>query len=121
MCNLALFDSTCAGHLASASIVTIGNTYLEPAGVTIGNTYQNSADQPLSCVLLPLSPSSPPPCHSQPPLLSQMIRDIVTATGNTSLAAEALPLLMEEHKYWTSPPKQVTVWGSEGKQYNLSR
>ena len=50
-----------------------------------------------------------------------MVRDIVSATGNTSLAAEALPLLMEEHRYWTSPPKQVTVWGPNAKAYNLSR
>jgi hypothetical protein len=32
-----------------------------------------------------------------------------------------LPLLLREHEYWTSAPKQVTVQAANGTIYNLSR
>ncbi|WIA44588.1 hypothetical protein OEZ86_007311 [Tetradesmus obliquus] len=61
--------------------------------------------------------------RSQPPLLSAMVRELYEAApqADPSLLSRALPLLLREHAYWTSAPKQVTVAAASGTTYNLSR
>jgi alpha,alpha-trehalase len=76
--------------------------------------------------------------RSQPPLLSAMVRVLLESGNNSSstttttsssssssskkrLLQRALPLLLSEHKYWTSAPKQVRVQDKQGRVYNLSR
>ncbi|KAI8957304.1 glycoside hydrolase family 37 protein [Daldinia sp. FL1419] len=38
--------------------------------------------------------------RSQPPLLTQMVKTYIDYTNDTSLLERALPLLIEEHKFW---------------------
>ena len=61
-------------------------------------------------------------CHgcSQPPMLSNMVMAVYEATQDDEFLAYALPLLVSEHDYWTSAPKQVTVATADGT-FNLSR
>ncbi|KAH7352593.1 hypothetical protein KP509_19G053200 [Ceratopteris richardii] len=59
--------------------------------------------------------------RSQPPLLSAMVREVYVATNDTELLQEALPILIKEHKYWTSGPKQVTVLDGTGRKHFLCR
>ena len=47
--------------------------------------------------------------RSQPPFLSRMVRDIYTATGEKEWIAEMYPVLVKEHKFWTT--KRVTTSG----------
>ncbi|DBA96181.1 TPA: hypothetical protein ACH3X1_015660 [Trebouxia sp. C0004] len=58
--------------------------------------------------------------RSQPPMLSNMVLAVYEATQDDDFLAYALPLLVSEHQYWTSSPKQVTVATASGS-YNLSR
>lgn len=53
-------------------------------------------------------------------MLSNMVRAVYEATQDDDFLAYALPLLVSEHGYWTSEPKQVTV-ATAGGSYNLSR
>ena len=41
------------------------------------------------------------PACSQPPLLSQMVSLVFDANPDISLLQDALPLLQDEHDYWT--------------------
>jgi hypothetical protein len=52
-----------------------------------------------------------------------MVRELYEAAPqqNPQLLSRALPLLLREHAYWTSPPKQVQILGDNGTVYNLSR
>jgi hypothetical protein len=52
-----------------------------------------------------------------------MIRDLYEAAPqqDPQLPSRALPLLLREHEYWTSAPKQVQVQAADGTVYNLSR
>ncbi|KAK9830431.1 hypothetical protein WJX72_011737 [[Myrmecia] bisecta] len=59
--------------------------------------------------------------RSQPPLLSKMVAAVYNATDDKDFLANAYQALQKEHVYWTSAPKQVTVEGASGMQYNLSR
>jgi alpha,alpha-trehalase len=62
--------------------------------------------------------------RSQPPLMSAMIKIVYAATQNRTLLTSALPLLIQEHKYWMSAPKLVRVRAANGTSntvYNLSR
>ncbi|EFN54656.1 hypothetical protein CHLNCDRAFT_24474, partial [Chlorella variabilis] len=88
--------------------------------------------------------------RSQPPLFSEMVRIVWEATGNRALLSDAMPALLREHAFWTSPPKQarpcclpgcttrpcilhsshatllllplqVVAVAGDGKQYNVSR
>ncbi|KAH7388450.1 hypothetical protein KP509_16G076300 [Ceratopteris richardii] len=59
--------------------------------------------------------------RSQPPLLSAMVREVYVATNDTELLQKALPILVEEHSYWTSGPKQVTILDGSGHEHTLSR
>ena len=53
-------------------------------------------------------------------MLSNMVLAVYEATQDNDFLAYALPLLVSEHDYWTSQPKQVTV-ATAGGSYNLSR
>lgn len=57
---------------------------------------------------------------SQPPLLSEMVRNIYEATNDTAFLEKHFEQLVKEHAYWATGPLQVTVV-HEGKAYNLSR
>ena len=57
---------------------------------------------------------------SQPPMLSNMVLAVYEATQDADFLEYALPLLVSEHDYWTSAPKQVTVATANGA-FNLSR
>ena len=46
---------------------------------------------------------------SQPPLLSHMVAAVYDGTGDMAFLQHAFPALELEHKYWTSPPKQLSV------------
>nr|QOL01196.1 putative extracellular protein TR9_008 [Trebouxia lynnae] len=58
--------------------------------------------------------------RSQPPMLSNMVLAVNEAAQDDDFLAYAMPLLVSEHDYWTSEPKQVTV-ATAGGSYNLSR
>lgn len=53
-------------------------------------------------------------------MLSNMVLAVYEATQDDGFLAYALPLLVSEHDYWTSAPKQVTVATADGS-HNLSR
>jgi hypothetical protein len=44
-----------------------------------------------------------------------------SGSNGTKLLRKALPLLIQEHTYWTSPPKQVVVQAADGSMHNFSR
>lgn len=50
-----------------------------------------------------------------------MVRAVYEATNDTQLLEQALPLLLQEHSYWASAPKQVQVQAANGTVHNLSR
>lgn len=50
-----------------------------------------------------------------------MVRAVWEATQSADLLRAALPALLREHDYWTSPPKQVSVLGAGGGSQALSR
>lgn len=51
-----------------------------------------------------------------------MVRIVYEASEDQSVLERALPALLAEHAYWTSPPKQVEVLSPDGSTtYNLSR
>ncbi|CUG02156.1 trehalase, putative, partial [Bodo saltans] len=45
--------------------------------------------------------------RSQPPLLTLMVRDYVTATGDLSILTDAIDLLHQEHQFWMLTPHRV--------------
>lgn len=50
-----------------------------------------------------------------------MVRAVYEATNDMQLLKQSLPLLVQEHGYWASAPKQVQVQAASGTVYNLSR
>lgn len=59
--------------------------------------------------------------RSQPPLLSQMVKAVYTATQDRSFLGKALAGLIQEHSYWTSGRKVVRLQGGSGQQHTLTR
>ncbi|KAL2752293.1 glycoside hydrolase family 37 protein [Sodiomyces alcalophilus JCM 7366] len=57
--------------------------------------------------------------RSQPPLLSQMVRVYIEHTNETDLLDRALPLLIEEHKWWTINRTVNVTKGDKTYQLNL--
>ena len=49
------------------------------------------------------------------------MRTVYNATQDASLLAAAWEPLLQEHAYWTSDPKVITVQLPGGSQYNFSR
>jgi hypothetical protein len=50
-----------------------------------------------------------------------MVRAVHAATSDVGLLREALPLLVQEHAYWTRGAKAVRVRGADGRVHSLSR
>ncbi|GBG77617.1 hypothetical protein CBR_g24063 [Chara braunii] len=59
--------------------------------------------------------------RSQPPMLSRMVREVFEATGDQSLVLKALPVLQQEHEYWTTWPHGVSIEDECGQIHSLSR
>ncbi|CAL5437861.1 unnamed protein product [Camellia sinensis] len=59
--------------------------------------------------------------RSQPPLLSAMVYDIYTRTGDIDFARKSLPALLKEHKFWNSEIHSVIIHDAEGCNRTLSR
>lgn len=64
--------------------------------------------------------------RSQPPLLSEMIRSLlsdscVMETRHLQLLASAAPILEQEFVHWTTGLKSVTVEDGSGRSFTLSR
>jgi hypothetical protein len=68
--------------------------------------------------------------HSQPPLLSAMVRSVYEASATSSssstgadlaLLRQALPLLLLEQAHWSQAPKAVTIRAADGTTHSLSR
>ncbi|KZV45951.1 trehalase [Dorcoceras hygrometricum] len=59
--------------------------------------------------------------RSQPPLLSSMIIDIYSQTGDKDLVAKSLPALLKEHDFWSSGIHKVIIEDAEGSSHALSR
>jgi alpha,alpha-trehalase len=59
--------------------------------------------------------------RSQPPLLSVMILAIFKRVQDPSLLKTALPVLLQEHKFWTTDPHIVLVEDSVCNVHQLSR
>ena len=57
---------------------------------------------------------------SQPPLLSEMVKEVFAATNDTAFLADAFAALEAEHSFWTQAPVQVTVQ-AQGRSYQLAR
>lgn len=49
--------------------------------------------------------------RSQPPLLSRLVRDVFSHTGEVAWLAAALPLLERFHAYWLTPPHFTAATG----------
>jgi alpha,alpha-trehalase len=47
--------------------------------------------------------------RSQPPLLTLMVDDYVTATGDVSILSDAVGLLHQEHQFWMLTPHRVST------------
>jgi alpha,alpha-trehalase len=58
--------------------------------------------------------------RSQPPLLAQMVKIYVQYTGDTSILQRALPLLIQEHDFWTTN-RTVNVTTPAGQTYELNQ
>jgi alpha,alpha-trehalase len=58
---------------------------------------------------------------SQPPLLSMMILAIFKREQDPSLLKTALPVLLQEHKFWTTDPHIVLLEDSGCNVHQLSR
>ncbi|XP_028099384.1 probable trehalase [Camellia sinensis] len=59
--------------------------------------------------------------RSEPPLLSAMVYDIYTRTGDVDFARKSLPALLKEHKFWNSEIHSVIIHDAEGCNRTLSR
>eukprot|EP00897_Mesotaenium_endlicherianum_P003011 jgi/Mesen1/2738/ME000169S01921 len=59
--------------------------------------------------------------RSQPPLLSAMVSAVHAATGSTQLLRDAVPVLLQEHRFWTTAPHAVAVLDGDNCQHLLSR
>ncbi|CAM0956441.1 unnamed protein product [Alopecurus aequalis] len=59
--------------------------------------------------------------RSQPPLLSSMVLEIYTATGDLSLVRRAFPSMLKEHSFWVSELHNVAIMDNHGCVHNLSR
>ncbi|KAK7306857.1 hypothetical protein VNO77_44817 [Canavalia gladiata] len=59
--------------------------------------------------------------RSQPPLLSAMIYEIYSSTGDTQLVKRCLPALQKEYKFWNSGIHKVTVQDAQGCTHTLNR
>lgn len=59
--------------------------------------------------------------RSQPPLLSSMVLEIYTATGDLGFVRRVFPSLLKEHSFWTSELHNVAIMDSHGLVHNLSR
>ena len=61
---------------------------------------------------------------SQPPLLSHMVAAVHDNMGDMAFLQYAFSALEMEHKYWTSPPKQLMVtdaWQRAPAVHSLAR
>jgi alpha,alpha-trehalase len=58
--------------------------------------------------------------RSQPPLLSQMVRNYIEHTNDTSILERAVPLLIKEHDFWINN-RSVEVTTPAGKTYKLQQ
>ena len=58
--------------------------------------------------------------RSQPPLLSQMVRIYIDHTNDTAILDRALPLLVEEHRFFMEN-RTVDVRAPDGRTYTLNR
>ncbi|KAL8505396.1 hypothetical protein ACS0TY_016580 [Phlomoides rotata] len=58
--------------------------------------------------------------RSQPPLLSSMVLDIHTWTGDKDLVKKSLPALLKEHEFWNSGIHKVIIQDAEGTNHTLS-
>ncbi|XP_020247179.1 probable trehalase [Asparagus officinalis] len=59
--------------------------------------------------------------RSEPPLLTSMVLEIYTRTGDLAFANESLPFLLVEHSFWNSGIHKVTIQDVQGQMYSLSR
>ncbi|KAM3402747.1 hypothetical protein ACQJBY_006515 [Aegilops geniculata] len=59
--------------------------------------------------------------RSQPPLLSSMVLELYTATGDLGLVRRAFPSLLKEHSFWVSELHNVEIMDNHGRLHNLSR
>jgi neutral trehalase len=58
---------------------------------------------------------------SQPPLLSSMVAAVHEATADEAFLEAAFAALENEHAYWTSTPRAVTLAGGPAAAHSLSR
>ncbi|KAJ7952181.1 Trehalase [Quillaja saponaria] len=59
--------------------------------------------------------------RSQPPLLSAMIYEIYTRTGDIKLVQKSLPALLKEHQFWNSGIHRVTIQDPQACDLTLNR
>ncbi|KAK8957765.1 putative trehalase [Platanthera zijinensis] len=59
--------------------------------------------------------------RSQPPLLSSMVMEIYTKTGDLEFVKKSLPALLKEHSFWTSGVHKVMIRDLQGRKHSLSR
>jgi neutral trehalase len=59
--------------------------------------------------------------YSQPPLLSSMVLELYTATGDLDLLRRTFPSLLKEHSFWVSELHNVAIMDNDGCVHNLSR
>uniref|UniRef100_A0ACD5TJ10 Uncharacterized protein n=1 Tax=Avena sativa TaxID=4498 RepID=A0ACD5TJ10_AVESA len=59
--------------------------------------------------------------RSQPPLLSSMVLELYTATGDLDLLRRTFPSLLKEHSFWVSELHNVAIMDNDGCVHNLSR
>eukprot|EP00878_Enallax_costatus_P016595 GHUV01017413.1.p1 GENE.GHUV01017413.1~~GHUV01017413.1.p1 ORF type:complete len:351 (+),score=99.53 GHUV01017413.1:657-1709(+) len=54
-------------------------------------------------------------------MVRTVYESLPSGTNSSALIRRALPLLVSEHQYWTSPPKAVRLQGKDGTVHELSR
>ncbi|KAK7399070.1 hypothetical protein VNO78_10245 [Psophocarpus tetragonolobus] len=59
--------------------------------------------------------------RSQPPLLSAMIYEIYSSTGDMELVKRSLPALLQEYEFWNSDLHKVTILDAQGCTHTLNR
>ncbi|KAH0448713.1 hypothetical protein IEQ34_022513 [Dendrobium chrysotoxum] len=59
--------------------------------------------------------------RSQPPLLSSMVMEIYTRTGDLEFVRKSLPSLIKEYTFWNSGIHKVTIQDLHGHKHSLSR
>ncbi|XP_061361632.1 trehalase-like [Gastrolobium bilobum] len=59
--------------------------------------------------------------RSQPPLLSAMIYEIYSCTGDIDLVKRCLPALQKEYEFWNSEKHKVTILDAQGCTHTLNR